>query len=107
TGIHVGQRTDVWITLSTMGALDPEIGRRLTARGGSWLWLMGRRRPDVTFDAAAADVQRVENVVAVNVGRAAPKQIRVTAGLRGTDLVPESTGETLRVLLYASTLVLV
>ena len=106
-GIHVGERAQVWVPLAAMGAADPgRVGRALTSRGTSWLWLMGRRRPGVTHETAAAELNRVEAGVAASVGRPTPKVLGVTDGRRGTDRVPESSAQTLRVLLAAAALVL-
>jgi predicted permease len=106
-GIHIGTRADAWIPFSAMAVADPDVvAGDLTERRSSWLWIMGRRLPGVTNEAAAADLNRVEAGLAPTVGRTAPKQLRVTDGLRGTDRVPDATAETLQILLVAGGLVL-
>ncbi len=106
-GVRPGARAGIWVPLTAMQSIDPDrIPRLLAERRASWLWLLGRRRPGVTHEAAAAELNRVEAGLAPTVGRSAPKQLRVTDGRRGTDTVPDATRDTLRILLGASLLVL-
>jgi predicted permease len=55
-GEVVGTRYDIWFPLSLQPALRPHDSDLLTQRNDSWLLLIGRRAPRVTFEAAQAGI---------------------------------------------------
>jgi predicted permease len=105
-GMQVGRDAGVWVPLAARGLLDPQAARLFTARTASWLTLMGRLKPGVTFDAARDDINRVEAALAPAVGRARPRIFTVAAGRQGDSMLPATARAPLVLLLGAALLVL-
>jgi predicted permease len=106
-GMAIGRDTRVWIPLVKQDLLDPSARSRRERRGASWLSLIGRLRPGVTRDAAAADLNRVEHALAPTIGRARPKVLTVAEGRQGDSRLPITSAQPLMLLLGAALLVLV
>lgn len=103
-GVWSGRRTDMWVPLSQFSTLSPGPDR-FNQRGISWLLWIARLKPGVTYDVAAADLNRIESGLAPAIGRT-PKVFRVTDGRRGATMGTASLEPTLRLLLLASAIVL-
>jgi predicted permease len=105
-GIEIGRDIRLWVPLAHLPALDTA-GQRLTERRMSWLTILGRRRPDVTFDAAAADLNRVESVLKDVVSRGENRTLLAVPGRQGDSSLAARTAPVLQLLLGAAALVLV
>lgn len=54
TGMLRGLAIDVWVPIMMMPGLDPMGETALTSRGNRWLFVVGRLKPDTTFEQARA-----------------------------------------------------
>ena len=55
TGMMNGWATEVWVPAMMLPVLEPSDGQlKLTSRGSKWVQLVGRLKPDATFDQARA-----------------------------------------------------
>ena len=60
SGMIRGLGIDIWVPTMMVAQLMPERGAQmLTSRGNSWLFMVGRLRPDVTLENARARVELV------------------------------------------------
>ena len=59
TGDIVGRSTDLWIPMMMESAIRPDLGR-LDDRAWSWLQLMGRLAPGVSFEQARTELATLE-----------------------------------------------
>jgi predicted permease len=106
-GMTIGSNTRLWGPISQQPVLDPFGGRDLLPRRGtSWLTLMGRLRPDTTFDTAAADLNRVEAAIAPALKRQDNWRLFLQPGAQGDSMLPARTAAPLQLLLGAAVLVL-
>ena len=105
-GMEIGRGTRLWAPLHAQPILDPAGGRNLVPRRTtSWLTVIGRLRPGVTRERAAADLNDTERSLAREAGRPA-MTLRFAPGRQGDSFLPEATGGPLRLLLGAALLVL-
>jgi predicted permease len=107
-GMEVGRDARIWAPLHLQPVLDPSGGRNfLPRRTTSWLTVIGRLRPGVRRDQAAADLTSVERSIARAGGRPEAKTLMFAPGRQGDSMLPERAGEPLKLLLGAALLVLV
>jgi predicted permease len=106
-GMTIGSNARLWGPVSQQLVLDPAGGRDfLPRRGTSWLTVMGRLKPDATFDTAAADLNRIEAALAPVVKRQEKRQLVVQPGEQGDSSLPTTSASPLTLLLGAALLVL-
>jgi predicted permease len=106
-GVVLGLRNDVWVpavqrALATGNPTDTAI----TTRTSSWITLMGRRKPGVTDEALTADLMRIEQGLFAKSGFTEARRMFVEPGTHGDSRMPASMVATLRVLLMATSVVL-
>ena len=56
-GETVGQSTDIWLSMATLQAVRPGPFNLRSARFVTWLYLMGRLKPDATIEQASSEAQ--------------------------------------------------
>src|SRR5262245_16751171 len=56
-GETVGQSTDIWLSMATLQAVRPSSFDLRSVRFVTWLYLMGRLKPDATIEHASAEAQ--------------------------------------------------
>jgi predicted permease len=106
-GMTIGSNTRLWGPVSQQLVLDPAGGRDLLPRRGtSWLTVMGRLKPDTTFEAGAADLNRIEAALAPLLKRQGKWQLFLQPGEQGDSMLPTRTASPLQLLLGAALLVL-
>jgi predicted permease len=106
-GMMIGSDTRVWGALSQQTVLEPGGGvNLLPRRRTSWLTVMGRLKPGVTFETAAADLNRVESAIGPALNRGEKRQLVVEPGEQGDSFLPEASAPVLQLLLGAAALVL-
>jgi putative ABC transport system permease protein len=107
-GMEVGRDARIWAPLHLQPVLDPSGGQNfLPRRTTSWLTVIGRLRSGVRREQAAADLTSAEQSIARAGGRPEAKTLTFAPGRQGDSMLPERTGEPLRLLLGAALLVLV
>jgi len=107
-GFQTGRRSDVWIPVSQQPVIAAAPGRPPApmTRTSRFLDVFGRRKPGVTNEAVAADLNRAEGGVAAAQGLSEPRKLFVEDGSHGIESVAASTAPTLKILLAASFVVL-
>ena len=106
-GMEVGRDVSIWAPLQQQPALAPSDGPSyLTRRTMSWLTVIGRLRPSVAMERAAADLSAVERDVARSAGRRQPLALTFTSGRQGDSMLPQTMASPLMLLLAAAMLVL-
>jgi putative ABC transport system permease protein len=106
-GMQVGRDARLWLPLHTQPLISGAGATNLiTRRTASWLTLIGRLRPGATRESAALDLNRVETVLAPQVGRQRPKSLTLAPGRLGDSDLPRSASSGLLLLLGAGVLVL-
>jgi putative ABC transport system permease protein len=106
-GMTIGSNTRLWGPVSQQLVLDPAGGRDLLPRRGtSWLTVMGRLKPDTTFETGAADLNRIEATLAPELKRQDSRQLFLQPGEQGDSMLPARTASPLQLLLGAALLVL-
>jgi predicted permease len=107
-GMTIGGDARVWAPIHQQPALAPVGGRsNVTRRGASWLSVIGRLRPGVTSEAAAADLNRIEAVLGPSVNRQEHRRLVLLGGGQGDSFLPKATASPLLLLLGAALLLLV
>ncbi|HEX5215307.1 MAG TPA: ADOP family duplicated permease [Vicinamibacterales bacterium] len=105
-GMIVGRDVRVWVPLTHRELLEP--GRAITTdRFVSWLTLVGRLKPGVNENRAAADLDRIEAALGPAVQRTEQRTFVLAAGGQGDSMLPSIVASPLRLLLGAALLVLV
>src|SRR6185436_6046045 len=98
----------LWAALNQQPILDPSgSDSLLPRRTASWLSVIGRLKPGVTRETAAADLNRVEAALAPSVNRPNALRLVVTPGDQGDSFLPSATASPLTLLLGAALLVLI
>ncbi len=106
-GMTIGSNARVWAPVSHQLVLEPAGGRDLLPRrGSSWLTVMGRLKPEATFETAAADLNRIEAALGPVVKRQETRQLFLQPGEQGDSMLPSRTASPLQLLLGAALLVL-
>jgi putative ABC transport system permease protein len=106
-GMTIGSNCRLWGAVSQQPVLDPLGGvNLLPRRGTSWLTVMGRLKPDATFDTAAADLNRIEAALAPVVKRQEKRQLFLKPGEQGDSSLPTTSASPLTLLFGAALLVL-
>ena len=106
-GMTIGSDTRVWGAVSQQSVLEPGGGvNLLPRRQTSWLTVMGRLKPGVTFETGAADLNRVESAIAPALKRGEKRQLVVEPGEQGDSFLPKASAPVLQLLLGAAVLVL-
>lgn len=107
-GMQIGGDVRVWAAIHQQAVLAPSGGESyLPRRGASWLSVLGRLKPGVTRDAAAADLNRIEAALAPAVNRQEHRRLVFERGDQGDSFLPKSAASPLLLLLGAALLVLV
>ena len=59
TGVSIGTPRDVWVPLSAVHRLNPNLVARFTQRHASWLEMFGRLAPGATLEQARAELSAI------------------------------------------------
>lgn len=106
-GMTIGSNARLWGAVNQQQVLNPLSGANLLPRRGtSWLTIMGRLKPDATFETGAADLNRIEASLAPAMKRQEKRQLFLEPGEQGDSSLPERTALPLQLLLGAALLVL-
>ncbi|HEY3738743.1 MAG TPA: ABC transporter permease, partial [Bryobacteraceae bacterium] len=110
TGEVVGQSADVWIPLSMQAQVNLGDGR-LDEKGATWLLLLGRRKPGVSFEQARAEMTAliiqtmIEFEAGAKISQDQLRQIRsekvyVSPGGKGFSSLRNHVSEPLMILMF-------
>jgi predicted permease len=106
-GMNIGGDVRLWAALNQQPVLNPLGGQSLVPRRTvSWLSVMGRLRPGVTLETAAADLNRIEAMLGPAVSRPEQRTLLLEPGQQGDSSLPKATASPLQLLLGAALLVL-
>ncbi len=106
-GMEIGANVKIWAPIHEQPILDPAgQDSLLPRRGASWLYMIGRLKPGVTADVAAADLNRIESALAPIVSRQERRRLFLQHGDQGDSFLPQSAASPLKLLLGAALLVL-
>jgi len=107
-GMNMGGDVRLWAAIHQQAVIDP-FGREsyVPNRTTSWLSVVGRLKPGVTREVAAADLNRVEAALGPSAGRQETRTLVLEPGDQGDSFLPKSTASPLTLLLGAALLVLI
>jgi predicted permease len=102
-GMIIGRDVRLWAPIAHQPLLRGGTSL-LAVRNANWLTVLGRLRPGLTLDQAAANLNLVEGALAPQVGRATPRSLLAVPGHQGDSTLPGTIGGPLTTLLAGALL---